>query len=196
MNMICTPVAALLLFSSAFCVAQNPGSVEQLAEQARREYSVGKFADAERDFREITQRDASNIYAQIYLGQCLFRQEKYEQAIDPYEKAHQLEMAGTKLTSDQHRILIDQLAMSYGINGNLKGARILLEDAIRQDPNYPLNYYNLACVSAEEKDKNKVLKNLSLAFQRKEHVLKGERMPDPRTDSSFENYFTIQTSSR
>jgi hypothetical protein len=33
-----------------------------------------------------------------------------------------------------------------------------------------------------------VLTNLSLAFQHKEHALKGEQMPDPRTDSSFQNY--------
>jgi hypothetical protein len=56
------------------------------------------------------------------------------------------------------------------------------------DSEYPLNYYNLACAYAEEGDKGKALTNLSLAFQHKEHVLKGEQMPDPRTDSSFQKY--------
>jgi hypothetical protein len=51
-----------------------------------------------------------------------------------------------------------------------------------------MNYYNLACASAEEGNKNKVLANLSLAFQHKANVLKGERMPDPRNDSSFQRY--------
>ena len=32
---------------------------------------------------------------------------------------------------------------------------------------------------AEEGDKNKALANLSLAFQHKDKVLKGEKMPDP-----------------
>jgi hypothetical protein len=48
--------------------------------------------------------------------------------------------------------------------------------------------YNLACTDAEEGHKSQMLANLSLAFQHKEHALKGERLPDPRTDSSFQRY--------
>lgn len=33
-----------------------------------------------------------------------------------------------------------------------------------------------------------MLANLDLAFQHKDHVLKGEQMPDPRSDSSFQKY--------
>ena len=36
---------------------------------------------------------------------------------------------------------------------------------INQDPEYPLNYYNLACGCAEEGNKNQALANLS--FERK-----------------------------
>ena len=90
----------------------------------------------------------------------------------PYEKARELEASGSKLSSDQHRVLIDQLAMAYGISGDLKKTHALLESAIQDDPEYPLNYYNLACAYAEEGEKGKALTNLSLAYQRKEHVLK------------------------
>jgi tetratricopeptide (TPR) repeat protein len=92
------------------------------------------------------------------------------------------------LNSEQHHILIDQLVTAYGISGNLQEVHTLLDEAIRQDPDYPLNYYNLACAYASEGDKPKMLANLSLAFQHKDHVLKGEEMPDPRTDDSFQNY--------
>jgi Tfp pilus assembly protein PilF len=109
-------------------------------------------------------------------------------SVEPYEKARELEKNGGKLSLDQHRILVDQLAMAYGISGKLKKAQALLEDAIHQDPEYPLNYYNLACVYADQGDKEKVLSNLSLAFQHKDHVLKGEQIPDPRSDSSFQKY--------
>jgi hypothetical protein len=47
---------------------------------------------------------------------------------------------------------------------------------------------NLACAFAEEGDKPKMLANLSTAFQHKDHVLKGEQMPDPRSDDSFQKY--------
>lgn len=33
-----------------------------------------------------------------------------------------------------------------------------------------------------------MLKNIGLAFERKANILKGEQMPDPRTDSCFEKY--------
>jgi hypothetical protein len=57
-----------------------------------------------------------------------------------------------------------------------------------RDPEYPLNYYNLACTFAEQGSKAKMLANLDLAFQRKSNVLKGEQMPDPVTDQSFQRY--------
>ena len=37
-------------------------------------------------------------------------------------------------------------------------------------------------------NKTKALVNLDMAFQRKANVLKGEQMPDPRADSSFQRY--------
>ena len=180
----------LLSTNSSSSLARESQSSKEAAlfEQARREYSAGKFADAERDFRELTKRDPSNIYAHVYLGQTLFRQERYAEAVTPFEKVRDLERNGTKLSSDQHRILIDQLAMAYGISGELKKARALLQEAIRQDSAYPLNYYNLACASAESGDKEEMLANLSLAFQHKDGLLKGEQMPNPRTDSSFQRF--------
>src|ERR1700722_2018066 len=143
-------VAACILFS--FCGGESSGaqgtlSIEALAEQARREYTAGKFSDAERDYRELPKRDPSNVEGYVYLGQSLFRLEKYSESVRPYEKARELERNGSKLTSDQHRILVDQLVMAYGMSGEMKKARSLLDDAIQKDPEYPLNYYNLACVS-------------------------------------------------
>jgi len=78
--------------------------------------------------------------------------------------------------------------MSYGITGEMKKAHALLDEAIVKDQEYPMNYYNRACAFAEEGDKTKALANLDLAFQRKVNVLKGEQMPDPRADSSFQRY--------
>ena len=83
---------------------------------------------------------------------------------------------------------VDQLVMSYGMGGQIKKAHELLDSAVRQDPDYTLNYYNLACAFAEDGDKSKVLANLDLAFRWKANVLKGEQMPDPRSDSSFQKY--------
>jgi predicted Zn-dependent protease len=144
--------ASLVLFSGNLCFAQSPQTEDKLVVQARQEYLGGKFAEAQRDFRELVKRNPTDINAQAYLGHTLFRQEKYADAVAPYERARELEASGVKLSPNEHRVLIDQLAMAYGISGNLKKARILLESAIRDDPEYPLNYYNLACAYAEGGD--------------------------------------------
>jgi Flp pilus assembly protein TadD len=88
--------AVLFVATAAPCLAQTPQSDEKLIEQARQEYAAGEFADAERDFRMLTKRDSSNVEAHVYLGQALFRQEKYAEAVFPYEcheKALELERA-------------------------------------------------------------------------------------------------------
>ncbi len=179
--------SGLLVYLVASSLHAQQSSVV-LSERAMQEFREGKYSDAERDFRAITRSDPSNLYAQFYLGQTFFKEEKYAEAIGPYEKARALEKSGEVLSLDQHRIVTDQLVMAYGISGQVNKAHELLDNAIPQDTEYPLNYYNLACVFAEDGNKGKMLANIELAFQHKDHVLKGERMPDPRSDSSFQKY--------
>jgi predicted Zn-dependent protease len=174
------------LISGAGLQAQK--SDTEAFREAQQLYASGKLADAQKVLAEITRHDPSNIAAQMYLGQTLFREEKFAEAIAPYEKVRTLEKAGTKLTLTQHRVLTDQLAMAYGISGRTADSKTLLEESVRTDPEYPLNYYNLACVAADEGDKPAVLKNLTLAFQHRDRVLPGEQMPDPAVDPSFKKY--------
>jgi tetratricopeptide (TPR) repeat protein len=168
--------------------AQPAGADERLERQAGREFDSAEYGAAARDLKAITERNPANISAQILLGFALFRQEKYADSVPAYEKALALEEAGRPLSTGQRRIVTDQLAMAYGISGHLGKARELLDEAIMRDPEYPLNYYNLACTFAEQGSKAKMLANLDLAFQRKSNVLKGEQMPDPVTDQSFQRY--------
>ena len=176
----------LLLLAGMSASAQSPET--DAVKNAERLYSSGKWSEAERSFASIAREHPDNIAVQMFLGQTLFKEEKFAAAVVPYEKVRLLEKSGTKLTLTQHRILADQLAMAYGISGRTADAKALLQESVRTDPGYPLNYYNLACVSADEDDKAGVLKNLSLAFQHKDQVLPGEQMPDPVSDPSFKKY--------
>jgi tetratricopeptide (TPR) repeat protein len=105
-----------------------------------------------------------------------------------YEKARELDAKAKTLSLTWRRVLVDELIPSYGISGNLKKAHALAEEAAMQDPDYPINYYNLACAFAEEGNKAKTLENISRAFQHKNNVLPGEQMPNPRSDDSFKNF--------
>jgi hypothetical protein len=53
------------------------------------------------------------------------------------------------------------------------------------DPNYPLFYYNIACVYGGKDDVENAISYLQKAFANKAHVIRGEKMPDPRMDDSF-----------
>jgi predicted Zn-dependent protease len=179
-------VIMTLLLSGVSAHAQKLES--EIFQDAQRLYESGKLLEAEKSFTEITRDHPTNIASLMYLGQTLFKEEKFAAAIIPYEKVRALEKTGTKLSLTQQRILRDQLAMAYGLSGRSSDAKALLQESVRTDPGYPLNYYNLACVAADEDDKLGVLKNLSLAFQHKDQILPGEQMPDPATDPSFKKY--------
>jgi tetratricopeptide (TPR) repeat protein len=88
-------LSAFLAFTGSHSLRAQSSSNDQLVQRARQEFQEGKFTDAERDFREITRRDPSNLGAQLFLGQSLFRQQKFADAVIPFEKARELE-AGSK----------------------------------------------------------------------------------------------------
>jgi predicted Zn-dependent protease len=180
--------ASLVVALTVGTVAQAQKPEAEALRDAQQLYESGKLAAAESEFTEIAHAYPNNVTAEMYLGQTLFREEKYAAAIAPYEKVRSLEKSGVKLTQVQHRILMDQLAMAYGINGRAADSKALLQEGVRNDPDYPLNYYNLACVAADENDKPAVLENLTLAFQHRAQVLPGEQMPDPASDPSFQKY--------
>jgi hypothetical protein len=56
---------------------------------------------------------------------------------------------------------------------------------IAADPDYPINYYNLACADAEQGHASDAKAHLQQAFDRRANVLKGESMPDPSKDDSI-----------
>jgi tetratricopeptide (TPR) repeat protein len=84
------------------------------------------------------------------------------------------------------RVVTDQLSMSLGISGDLKASREVNEAAIKNDPEYPLYYYNLACADAEAGDAGAARTHLQKAFDRRTHALEGQPFPDPTQDDSLQ----------
>jgi len=121
-------------------------------------------------------------------GSRLFLQNKFREAIDPYQKALDLEKSDPRLEKNLWRVLVDNLGMAYGITGDLREARATFEFGLSQDNSYPLFYYNLACAYAEMDDMDDTISNLKTAFTYKENVIAGESMPDPRQDDSFQRF--------
>jgi tetratricopeptide (TPR) repeat protein len=103
----------------------------------------------------------------------------------PYYKSALDAMPRDASSLTPRRVATDQLVMSLGMSGDLKNSRAVAENAIADDPDYPLNYYNLACADAEEGNAGAAKTHLRQAFDRRANVLKGESMPDPTKDDSI-----------
>lgn len=121
-------------------------------------------------------------------GSAFYLQRDYKRAIPPYQKAVDLEKEKHMLDQTLWRVLVDNLGMAYGISGDLKKAKETFEYGLSKDPKYPMFHYNMACTFAEMNDPDKTIVYLKRAFGYKANMIKGERMPDPWTDDSFQRF--------
>ena len=165
-----------------------PGAPVRAFQQGGAEYLKGNLAAAEKLFRQAIDMDGSFIEAHEYLGHSLFKQERYKEAIPVYRTALKLDSTQHVLPLARRRASIDNLGMSYGISGDLTTAKTHFETAIRNDPGYPMYYYNLACAYGEMGDLGRVLTNVRAAFERKNNLNEYETMPDPAKDDSFRRF--------
>jgi len=119
------------------------------------------------------------------LGSLLYEMPKnYAAAAVYYQRA--LDTLPANASLNTRRVITDQLSMSYGISGQMKLSRTIIEAAIKTDPDYPLYYYNLACADAEEGKTSDAKTHLQQAFERKGNTLPGEHMPYPSEDGSIQ----------
>jgi tetratricopeptide (TPR) repeat protein len=119
-------------------------------------------------------------------GSRYFIAHQYREAIRPYQKALEIEKSTPTLDKNLWRVLIDNLSIAYGITHDLTSAREALTYGVSKDPDYPLFYYNLACVAAEKGDLPDTENYMKLAFERRENLIPGESFPDARVDDSFQ----------
>src|SRR5580692_6600899 len=91
-------------------------------------------------------------------SRAYFLRQEYGKAIGPYQKALDQEKTTPKLDVPKWRILIDNLATAYGINGKLDPADEILKYGISKDPNYPMFYFLMADSSAERNDFDNTMK--------------------------------------
>lgn len=121
-------------------------------------------------------------------GSLFYNQENYKKAIEPYQKALDLEKENPKLDKTMWRVLVDNLAMSYGITGNLQKAKEILDYGLSKDSDYPMFYYLMADTYAEMEDEDNAIVYLKKAFERKANMINGETIPDPAKDDSFQRF--------
>jgi tetratricopeptide (TPR) repeat protein len=114
----------------------------------------------------------------------------YKRAIPPYQKALDREKANRTLSQSLWRVLVDNLGRSYGISGDLEKAQGTFEYGLSKDPKYPMFHYNMACTYGEMNDPDRAIVYLKQACDYKDNMIKGEKMPDPWGDSSFQRFMS------
>lgn len=130
---------------------------------------------------------SQNKTSMDYLGEAsrYYLDGEYKKSIPFYEKALELEKKDRKLKKELWLVMVDNLSIAYGITGSIEKSMAVLEYGIKQEPEYPMFYYNMACGYGETDDEDNAIKNLQLAFKYKKNMIEGETLPDPATDSSF-----------
>lgn len=105
----------------------------------------------------------------------------YQRTLDTLPKA---ELSGPQ-ASVIGRVTVGQLAMAYGMSGDVARSRSVNEAAIARDPTYPMYYYMLADADAEEGNAAAAQRHLQQAFDRRQNTLPSLSMPDPTKDESI-----------
>jgi hypothetical protein len=122
-------------------------------------------------------------------GSAHFLRNEYDKAIGPYQNALDREKKVSTLPVALWRVLVDNLAMAYGITGKLETAEQVLNYGLSKDPTYPMFYFLMADSCAERNDLENTLKFLRLALKFRENMNPGEKLPDPLSDDSFKRFY-------
>lgn len=143
----------------------------------------------------IVTREAADTAVPVGNSMLLFREgsryfiaHQYREAIGPYRQALEIEKITPTLDKNLWRVLVDNLSIAYGITGDATHAREALNYGVSKDPDYPMFYYNLACVAAGRGGLSETEKYLTLAFERRANTIPGEAFPDARVDDSFQKF--------
>ncbi|HVZ42042.1 MAG TPA: hypothetical protein VHI13_22375 [Candidatus Kapabacteria bacterium] len=126
-------------------------------------------------------------------GSAAYLQQDYSGAVPWYSEALAMEKKEHTLSDEYWHVLVDNLGMAQALTGNLEAARTTFSYGVSRDSTYPMFHYNLACTHAELGDMATCIANLRQAFHYRNNMLNGERLPDPRDDSSFKRYLSNDT---
>lgn len=177
----------VLLFVTAIAHADRQKAIERYT-QAQKQLENRNVPKAEKLLLDSIQEDPNYIPSHKLNGDVQFAMRRYNAAADEYSTALKLNATQQTLNTLQVHGLTNQLGVSVALAGNLEKAKSIFDDAVKQDPDYPLYHYNLACTYAELGQLDPAIAQLQAAWKLRSNLGEGERFPDPRQDSSFKNY--------
>jgi len=144
-------VAVILLF---FVVSAQAQSDRDFIRRGNQQFRVGKYAEAEVDYRKAIERNAKNPQALYNLGNALLAQKKDSAAIEHYQQAAKLEGNAKRRSYAYHNIgVICQGHQMYG------EAIEAYKEALRNNPNDDETRYNLELCKRQQKQQQQNQQN-------------------------------------
>ena len=117
----------------------NPSDFRSLVREGNRQYNAGKSEDAEKSYRRALDVDDKSNLATYNLGDALYRQQKYDEAVKEFEKT------ASEMTDKADRArAYHNLGNSYLQQQKLKESIEAYKQALRNNPNDPDTKYNLS----------------------------------------------------
>lgn len=143
---------------------------------------------AEKLFNEASALAPDWVLPIYGLADMSFMQKKFDLAAKYYSKVQDMDNKSHELDKAARHDMLDQLGLSYAYDAEYKEAEGAYLAALKEDPEYPIFHYNLACVYAETRKLADALDELKQAWQLKDNMPKGQPFPDPRKDDSWRDY--------
>ncbi len=133
-----------------------------------------------------------NSFDYFQRGRSLYLQKEYARAIEPLNRALELEQQSSQLEKTQWRNLVMSSADAYGATGNTLKVKDVLEFGISRDPNYYRFHFGLARLFAFIGDLHNTLTSLEKALLYEPSVVKGsiplEPPISPLSDPTFARF--------
>ncbi|MEJ2505240.1 MAG: tetratricopeptide repeat protein [Ignavibacteriaceae bacterium] len=138
--------AALFISGLQFSYSQ---SLRGLVNDGVDKYHKGDFADAEVNFKKGTEKSPENFESKFNLGDALFKQQRYDEAIKSYESA--LPLAENNL---------DKAKVHYNVGNSLLKSKKIKESieeykkSLKLNPDDQETKYNLSYALSQLKNQN------------------------------------------
>ena len=118
----------LFIFIALCCFSQLWSQVESVdVRKGNKQYNDSNYTEAEVNYRRAIDKNNQSFEAHINLGDALFRQDKYPEALEQYAEAEKLIKAGDEKRKSQ---LDNRLAATYHNMGNALYAQQQYDKAV------------------------------------------------------------------
>lgn len=142
----------LIFLASAYCSAQSERS---LVREGNRQYAAKKFADSETSYRKALESDRSFHQGVFNLGDALYKQERYEEAVQQYQS-----VAGSSSDNDVRGQSFHNLGNALLKSGKAKESIDAYKNSLRLRPDdldtkYNLEYARMMLKQQQQEQQNK-----------------------------------------